>query len=59
MEDSEDEDDSLVEEDDEVEDLSIFTIVGCSNITREISHNCSVRVHTVLQFIIMSRIVHN
>ena len=59
MEDSEDEDDSLVEEDDEVEDLSIFTIVGYPNITREISHNCSVRVHTVLQFITMSIIVHN
>ena len=47
------------EEEDEVMDLSNVTIVGYLDITIEISHNCSVHVHTTPQLIILSRTSHN
>ena len=59
MEDFEDKEDALVEEEDEVADLSSVTIVRYLDITREIAHNCSVFVHIVLQLITLLRIIHN
>ena len=59
MEDSEEEEEAFVEEEDGVTDLSSVIIVGYLDITKEISHTCIVRVHTVLQLIILLRTGHN
>ena len=58
MEISKEEEEDLVEEEDEVADLYSVTIVGYSDITREIAHNCNVHVHTALQLSILLRTSH-
>ena len=58
-EDSEGEEEDLVEEEDEVVDFSSATIVGYLDITSVISHIYSVHVHTAPQLIILLRNSHN
>ena len=58
-EDFEDEEEDLVEEADEVTDLSNATIVAYLGIIKDNSHNCSANEHIVLQLITLLRTVHS